>query len=195
MKIFIPALLGCLICSLLNAAAWTAAQLQKANTAAAITGISQVEKDAIKYINLARLYPKQFAENEVKNYYGPAKYGDYLKNSTYRTSLMTTLKNMQAVGALTFNQAMYDNAKCLRVEQGKSGAEGHVRVNCTKKNWAECCSYGMDTGKDIALQWLIDDKISSLGHRKICLDGKYTKTGLSAGNHKKWGSCAVAEFI
>src|SRR5688572_24388862 len=154
----------------LSAQTWTSSQLLKANTAKDVSNISEVEKDAIMYINLARLYPKDFAKFEVKDYFGTVEYGDYLKDSEYRQSLIETLNTMEPVGLLYFDNGCYTSARCLAKEQAASGEMGHKRKNCVKENYAECCSYGMSTGKDIAMQWLIDDGVSSLGHRSICLD-------------------------
>jgi hypothetical protein len=53
----------------------------------------------------------------------------------------------------------------------------------------------MDTGKDIALQLLIDDEVPSLGHRINCLSKSYTKIGVSVNFPKKWGICAVIDMI
>lgn len=178
----------------LNAQTWTKEQLAKANTAQKITYLTTVEKEAIMYINLARLFPKEFAKFETIDYNGDKKYGDYLKNSKYKNSLITTLNTMASVEPLAFDKTLYENAKCFAKESGELGIEGHKRVKCTKGNYAECCSYGMETGKDIALQWLIDDGITSLGHRKNCLEKRFIKIGLSCAKHKKWDTCAVAEF-
>ena len=67
---------------------WTSEELEKANTALNTYILSSEEKDVIKYINLARLYPEKFANLEVKDYLGPVKYGEYLKTSTYKQSLL-----------------------------------------------------------------------------------------------------------
>jgi uncharacterized protein YkwD len=131
----------------------------------------------------------------VKNYFGTARYGDYLKDSEYRKSLIVHLEAMESVSALVFATELYENAKCFAKEQGEAGTTGHKRINCPKGNYAECCSYGMDKGIDIAMQWLIDHSVPSLGHRIICLDGKYTKIGISVNTHKVWKNCAVADFI
>ncbi|MFY9591349.1 MAG: hypothetical protein WAP54_05150 [Bacteroidales bacterium] len=40
---------------------WTSEELQKANTAVNITSITNEEKEVIKYLNLARLFPQKFA--------------------------------------------------------------------------------------------------------------------------------------
>ncbi|MGC4036308.1 MAG: hypothetical protein QM764_10115 [Chitinophagaceae bacterium] len=173
---------------------WTEAQLDSADTAKDIEDVSDVEKDAILYINLARLFPQQFEKYEVEDYSGPAKYGDYLKNSSYRKSLIKELKSRKPVKALHFNQGMYDYAKCFAKETGDAGAVTHKRKKCADGNFAECCSYGMETGRDIALQWLIDDKIADLGHRINCLNKDYTMIGVAWHSHKKYTYCAVADM-
>jgi len=174
---------------------WTSAQIAQANTGNEISYLTQVEKETILYINLCRLFPVEFVKNEVLNYYGTKKYGDYVKDSKYRKSLIEHLNSMEAVSVLSFDSACYKNAKCFAKEQGEAGTTGHQRIKCFDGNFAECCSYGMDTGKDIALQLLIDDKVQSLGHRKICLDKSYSKIGVSVNSHKKWDICAVVNFI
>jgi uncharacterized protein YkwD len=174
---------------------WTSTQIEKANTAKNITYLTNVEKECILYINLCRLYPKDFLKYEVINYYGTEKYGDYVQYSTYRKSLIQQLNSMTPVNALYFDSEAYKNAKCFAIEQGKVGTTGHTRINCKDGNYAECCSYGMDTGKDIVLQLLIDDDVPSLGHRINCLNKAYTKIGVSVQNHVKWDTCAVLDMI
>ena len=178
-----------------SAQTWTSDQLTKANTAKDSDVINQAEKDAIMYINLARLYPKEFAEYEVNDYFGPEKYGGYLEQSSYRTSLIQHLNSMEPVHALNFDQSLYEYAKCFAKEQGEEGYVGHDRKECADGNFAECCSYGMETGLDIALQWLIDHDVPSLGHRDNCLNAEYTKIGLSIHPHTKWDWCCVADMI
>jgi hypothetical protein len=182
-------------CPEIIAQQWTTDQLNSANTAKDISYLSLVEKEAILYINLARLYPQQFRKIEMEGYYGPEKYGNYLKESDYLKSLVVKLDTMKAVGVLVFAEALYENAKCFAEESGKEGIVGHTRIKCPKGNYAECCSYGMETGKDIALQWLIDHDVPSLGHRENCLNPAYTKIGLSVHEHKTYGMCAVADLI
>jgi uncharacterized protein YkwD len=181
--------------SFVNAQTWTSAQLEKANTAKHSTYLTPVEKETILYINLCRLYPKDFLKNELMDYYGSEDNGNYLKNSTYRASLIKLLDSMQPVNALYFDGEAYKDAKCLAKEQGESGAIGHKRKNCKADYDAECCSYGMERGKDIAMQLLIDHQVPSLGHRLICLGKEYTKVGISVQPHKQWGVCAVLDFL
>ncbi len=181
--------------SIANAQSWTTAQIEKANTAKDIEYLTATEKECILYINLCRLYPKDFVKIEVVHYYGTEKYGDYVKNSSYRQSLIQLLSFMQPVDALYFDSEAYKNAKCFAIEQGKAGTTGHTRIACKDGNYAECCSYGMDTGKDIVLQLLIDHDVPSLGHRINCLNKGYTKIGVSVQKHIKWDTCAVIDMI
>jgi hypothetical protein len=174
---------------------WTSTQIEKANTAKDITYLTNVEKECILYINLCRLYPKDFLKYEVINYYGTEKYGDYVQYSTYRKSLIQQLNSMTPVNALYFDSEAYKNAKCFAIEQGKVGTTGHTRINCKDGNYAECCSNGMDTAKDIVLQLLIDHDVPSLGHRINCLNKDYSKIGVSVQNHLKWDTCAVIDMI
>lgn len=173
---------------------WTNDEIQKANTALNISTITFEEKEVIKYLNLARLYPQKFAIIEVKDYLGPEKYGTYLKTSVYKQSLLTTLQNKSPVGALYFDERMYLLASCFAKESGDAGIIGHNRILCSKGQDAECCSYGQEHGKDIAINLLIDHDVPSLGHRKICLDDSYGKVGASIKPHRGYENCCVVDF-
>ena len=174
---------------------WTEKQIETAKTAQHIDNLTSTEKECIMYINLCRLYPQDFLKNEVLTYKTPQKYGDYLKNSSYLQSLIQLLSSMSPVGVLHFDSQSYIDAKCLAVEQGMAGTTGHTRINCSPVNYAECCSYGMETSKDIVMQLLIDHDVPSLGHRINCLNKSYSKIGVSIQPHTKWGTCAVIDMI
>jgi hypothetical protein len=174
--------------------AWTRAQLDSANTAKEADHLTAAEKEAIQYINLARLYPQMFVSNELENYTGPSRYGEYLKNSSYKKSLIREMSVMKPVGALMYDKAMYELASCFAAEIGKAGLVTHKRKKCPDGYLAECCSFGMDTGKDIAMQWLIDDKSPGLGHRINCLNQAYSLVGIAVHDHKAYSTCAVADM-
>ena len=50
---------------------WSEHELAKANTCILIDDLSDIEKEAILYINLARLFPIKFAKIELLEYFGP----------------------------------------------------------------------------------------------------------------------------
>jgi hypothetical protein len=194
MKKQILLLLFLFLCFRNFAQSWTANQLNSANAAKDIACLTDVEKDAVMYINLARLYPKLFVKIELINYTGTAEHKDYVKDSKYKESLITFLNSMTPVNALSFDSLLYENARCFAKESGDAGIEGHDRIACPDEGFSECCSYGMFTGKDIAMQFLIDLNVPGLGHREVCLDGSYSRVGPSVHAHKVWGSCAVLDF-
>lgn len=175
---------------------WSTSELDSAKTGDTCSYLNAVEKDAIMYLNLARLFPKKFAKIEIPGYYGTKKYGDYLKDSPYIVTLIAMLDTIAPLPVLIPVDSMTANARCFAIEMGESGYTGHERVNCkNEEKYAECCSFGMNTGKDIIMQMLIDHNIESLGHRKNCLNPRYTKIGLALHTHTEWGHCCVIELM
>ena len=174
---------------------WSEHELAKANTCILIDDLSDIEKEAILYINLARLFPIKFAKIELLEYFGPEKYGGYLIDSPYKESLLSDLKTIKPMNALIYNKELRELAICFALEQGASGYMGHNRKKCTGFYNAECIAYDMETGKDIAMQLLIDHEVPSLGHREACLDRNLTKIGIGFSTHKKVSFCAVLDFL
>ena len=179
--------LSSIICS---AQAWTTQEFETANTAKDIEIFTSEEKEVVRYINLARLYPKKFAAIEITKCLVDGSYSE----SGYVNSLMNTLKHMKPVGALYFNVNMYQLAKCFAEESGASGYTGHNRKTCKKGYDAECCSYGYESGRQITIQLLIDEGVPSLGHRIICLDKSMEKVGVNIQPHAKYNNCCVLDF-
>jgi uncharacterized protein YkwD len=171
---------------------WTEQEFEAANTARDIQSLTDEEKEVIRYINLARLYPKKFAVLEIESHKD-----DYSNSQvSYVNSLLNTLKNKKAVDALIFDESMYQLAKCFAIESGQSGYVGHGRKSCKKGYDAECCSYGTYDyiGRYVAIQLLIDEGVPSLGHRKACLDKSMEKVGLNIQPHASYDYCCVLDF-
>lgn len=172
---------------------WTKAQLEEANTAAGVEYLTSQEKQVVQYINLCRLYPKQFALNEVRFYNGIPGVKD--RNlAKYKASLVKDLDKRQACGALEFDEVLYDDAHCYALELSQHKRSAHQRIDCEKSNYAECLFFGSDRGREIALEWLIDSGIAKLGHRKNCLNAVYSRMGVHIATHFQYGHCAVGEF-
>lgn len=174
---------------------WSSQELEKANTCIFINELSEIEKEAILYINLARLFPLKFAKIEVLPYFGPDKYGAYLDDSPYKESLLSDLKITKPMNALFYNEGLRKLAICFALEQGASGYMGHDRKKCEGFYNAECIAYDMETGKDIAMQLLVDHEVPSLGHRQACLDSELTKVGIGFSKYNKASFCAVLDFL
>ena len=168
--------------------------MNQANTAAGIGHIPEQDREIIKYLNLARLFPARFAQIEVVPYLGGEKYGNYLRDSPYKTSLLKELYGRQPVKPLVFHPGMYELAVCFARESGRAGTTGHNRRECRDGYFGECCSYGMDNGREVVLQLLIDHDVPSLGHRRICLSDEYSGVGPHLTGHAEWDHCAVLDF-
>lgn len=176
------------------AQSWSKDQLLKANTAKDISFLQENEKEAIMYINLARMYPKEFLKIEFEK-----TLDKYMDKTDYELSLIEELNTRAPVNALVFDPKLYEFAKCFSKESGDLGIVGHERKNCKDNDDApqsgECCAYGVETGISICLIWLVDEGVSSLGHRKNCLSPGFEKIGLSFyGKHPQYGNVTVADF-
>jgi uncharacterized protein YkwD len=145
-------------------------------------------------LNLARLYPKDFARIEVMTYKGTPRYKVDLENSTYKKTLLKELNSMSPLKALVFDKEAYDNAQCLSKEQSLNGEAGHTRKKCKDTRYSECCSYGENEAIPIVMQWLIDENVADLGHRNNCLANYFTKIGICVYTHQKYKFSAIADF-
>ncbi len=174
--------------------AWTAEELDAANTAQNSTFLDSTERDIILYCNLARMYPAKFSKLEVQNYIGTLEQPEQYKNSSNKRSLMNDLTHGKATTALQPDSALTLMAECFQLELAASGNTGHDRRKCTEDYLAENCSFGKYRAKDIVLQLLIDEGIASLGHRKNILNPNYSKLGVAFGEHKKYKKCCVMDL-
>lgn len=173
--------------------AWTSDQLSAANTGKDYEYLTDEEKKIVQYINLCRMYPKQFAENEVKPYTG-IKGIKYKGLAKYKASLVKELNSRQPGEALEFDENMYDDAECYAAEISKNKRAPHQRKTCEKSSYAENLYFGTQDGKTIVLEWLIDCGVVTLGHRKNCLNRSYGGFGVKIDSHYEYGKCAVGEF-
>jgi hypothetical protein len=182
-----------LFSNILLAQAWTAKQLAAANTASTANYLTDIEKEVIQYLNLCRLYPSDFAKIEVRSYNGVPGINDPSREK-YKRSLLKDLVNRTPTEPLNVHELLSNDAKCFANELSKSNRVGHERKECKGRRYAECLAFGNQTGREIVMEWLIDSGVESLGHRRNCLNSRYTKTGISIAPHKEYKQCAVAEF-
>lgn len=167
---------------------WTVEMLEKANTAKDIVYLTEEEKSVLYYCNLVRMYPVLFMNTYAKKYIDSAK-----NSSTYTKSLLSTLKKTPGMEALYPSDQLYAIAKLHATEFGNKGKLGHGDF---KKRFAgysaECkcfvgenIDYGHNTGLDIVMSLLIDEKVSNLAHRKNILNPEFKSGVASIASHKK----------
>lgn len=187
-----------LLCLLYGVAAcaqgWTDDELRRANTAAGVKSMTVEEREVVKYINLARLYPQKFAEVEVADYYGEEKTGYRVRLSNDRLTLIAELMTMTPREPLTYSKAMQDEARCLVAEQRDNGEVGHERHKCKGTHGGECCGYGHVAGRAIALQLLIDDGVEGVGHRANLLNAGFGTIGVATDNHPTYDFGTVVDL-
>jgi uncharacterized protein YkwD len=169
-------------------ASWNNQDYIQCNTAKEASYLSESEKEVIYILNLVRKNPALFAETVLKNY--PDEINKpQLKKSNYFKSLMATLQQLSELKMLEPDLIAYGSAHCHATSSGKTGYVGHERQTkeCEKvKNFmGECCSYGAQSPLNTVINLLIDEGVSSLGHRKILL-GNYSAIGVSIKPHKEY---------
>ncbi|WP_291726690.1 CAP domain-containing protein [Bernardetia sp.] len=177
--------------------AWKNPKYNIAHTAQNIDYLTENEKLVYYYLNLARLNPPLFAETFLVKYKKWNSHENLNLSDYYTGSLYKTMKNMQPVGVLYPQKDLFESAKCHAISSGKKGYVGHARLansNCVAKFSGECCSYGQFDALNIVMQLLIDSGVPSLGHRKICLDGRYKTLGVSVQPHKTYRFNSVLDF-
>lgn len=174
---------------------WTQAEFDEANTAKSDNYLTEQEKLVIFYSNLARINGKLFADTYVKQYTAD------MENTAYIKSLFEDLNKQPKTAPLKSSKELFEIAKGHAVTSGKTGHVGHNEFsarykNALKKYWgvAENCSYGHDDAFLIIIQLLIDEGVSSLGHRKSILSAAYEFVGTSIQPHTEYDYNCVMSF-
>jgi uncharacterized protein YkwD len=169
--------------------AWNDAKYLVCNTAAKANYMTETEKQVIYIINLARMNPSLFANTVIKKFNA--------NRTSYYNSLLNTMLRLKPVNLLYPDSLCFAGAECHAISSGQRGYVGHDRSNdACKKKWyfnGECCDYGHNDPLDIIMALLIDEGVSSLGHREICL-GSYKSIGVSIQLHKVYSYTAVLDF-
>ena len=60
--------------------------------------------------------------------------------------------------------------------------------------WSENIGFGMETAREVVLQQIIDDGVSTRGHRKNLLNEKINAVGVACGPHAKYEIMSVLDF-
>jgi uncharacterized protein YkwD len=192
---------------------WDIATLDMAANIDYLTGI---EKDVILEMNKVRRNPKKYAELYIKptlKYYSGKNYsvpGQITivtqEGTTAVNGCVSALSSSKSVGLLTAEKGIWLAAKDHAVDQSKTGKTGHngsdgsnpfqrmERYGGGYTTVGENCAYGPNSGRDIVVQFLIDDGVPSRGHRKNIMNGAFTQTGLSIQTHPQFRYCCVIDY-
>ena len=161
------------------------------------TYMTEKERNVLAYTNLARLFPLQFDAfylDWLENVEDDEGWEKYAANDHFYTTLHKDLQKMKPLAPLRPSKKYFVAAEQWAKYSGKNGLLGHNRPWYMRNTQAECCAYNpLDDPMTLVLDLLIDEKVKSLGHRKILL-GKWLDCGASIQPHKTYGWCLVMDF-
>ena len=175
---------------------WNQPRYTQCNTGAHTGYLTAKEKELVWVLNMARLNPSLFLSTVVNAY--PQRAGqERLVNVREYGSLKADLAKTGPLGILQPDSLCRVSALCHAQESGASGYVGHDRFSkaCADKEhfMSECCDYGFENAVDIVMHLLVDEDVSSLGHRHALL-GNFQKIGTSIQPHKVYAFTAVLDF-
>jgi uncharacterized protein YkwD len=160
---------------------------------------TQQETDVIKEMNYARTKPKEYVEQRLQPLVGKAK-----NSASYEAALEEVIDRMNRMNALPAFTEVPELHRCAKewVEvSGPSGYLGHdeklgARFNkyCRWTTIGENCSYGLSDAKEIVIQLLVDDGVSTRGHRDKILSAAFTHAGAAIGSHKQYRTMCCIDF-
>lgn len=178
--------------------------------------LSTLEKDVITELNKVRTDPKGYAENKVTKY--RALYQGNLIVRPGEISMSTNegvsavdecykvLMATSPMGILTPSKGISKASQDLvRSQSGTSdighnasdGSDPFTRMDRYGK-WsgtaAENVDYGYNDAEQIVLALLVDDGVSSRGHRASILDASQHYIGVAAGTHQLYKYMFVMDF-
>lgn len=180
---------------------WTKAELEKANTAKDVKGLSEDEKQFIFYTNLVRINPSLFCETYLQRYLDDTKQ----KKNEYVKSLQKQLMKCSSLTPLKHYDRLTELAKEHSVIMGEKGLMGHDqpgkkfrerfrKLIAEGRTVAENCDYGNQDPLEAVISLLIDEGVPDYGHRENILDKTFTYIGVSYNSHKRYGHSYVCDF-
>jgi uncharacterized protein YkwD len=202
-----------LLASFYNGKDW---DLEKLNTAKDAAYLSELEKEVILEMNMVRSDPARYANEIIQprlKYYDGKKYvvpGEVIRlnkeGKKAAEECIKALKKAKKAGLLYPSEGMSKAARDHATDQGKTGKIGHDgKDGSTSKirierygQWditiGENIDYGNETGREIVVSLLIDDGVSSRGHRKNILNSQYVITGVAYGTHPVYRTMCVIDY-
>lgn len=188
--------------------------IEKLDTGKESSLVSQLERDVLLTINMARTNPSKYSSDFVEpllnSYDGNVQIIDGVRYS-YREGKVAVqeavnfLKNQSPLSVLKYNVGLHLGAKDHVKDAGANGVKGHVgtdksefwdRVNRYGKLYGggEIIDYSRDKPVSVVNSFIIDEGVPSRGHRKIIFDFDNTEFGASCGYHSKSNIMCVVEF-
>lgn len=177
--------------------------------------LSQLEKEVIVELNIARTEPAKYAEfvNEFKKKF-ESDYQYFSDGAFVVTSegidgvdeAVQFLKKIDPISPLMVSKGLSSAAKVQVLYQGPEGLTGHSgkggtspmdRMNRYGK-WkyvsGENINYGNKTAREIVMQLIIDDGVKDRGHRMNIFNEDFHVVGVGCGPHAEYEWMCVMDF-
>ena len=191
--------------------------IRKLDTARDSTFLSEMERDIVLELNMARSDPQKYATLYIKpmlTKFVGLRYD--LGNDHWLVTSEGTAAVVECIAVL--NEAkpcslLYPDSELSKMSkyqtdmQGATEQVGHNspngdtfsqrlrRFKILYLNCAENINYGRYSARDIVVALLVDDAVPSRGHRTNILTNLYNKVGVSHGTHLKYRYMCVMDFI
>jgi len=158
-------------------------------------------EEVLKLMNEVRTTPQVFLQMRLLPYVKEKE----MESNTYAQSLIEELKVAKPKNPLQSSPVLTKLAQGHALDMGQKGKVGHTSSNgMTFENRvrkkiktgmvAENCDYGNAEPVDIVMSLLIDDGITSLGHRKNILHPSLNFVGIAIEKHKTYRINCVMDF-
>ncbi|WP_157817879.1 CAP domain-containing protein [Candidatus Thiodictyon syntrophicum] len=195
---------------------WSPADLAIAGAGGLLT---PEERDVVTHINLARSNPAAYARLFLRPrrilFHGKI-YLDPLdprgrglrthEGSAAVDEAAQELDETAPMGPLLVSAALTRAARMQAAEQAATGETGHggrdgstpsARI-ADQGHWewivGEVAAYGPVSGREIVSRLLIDDGVTSRGHRRNILDPRFGAVGVSIASHPRFGRTVIIDF-
>jgi uncharacterized protein YkwD len=188
----------------------------KSGSSAALSFLSQLEREILEEMNLARTNPQQYAAyvEQYKTYYN----GNRLKLPGRQTPIVTFdgiaavdeavgfLKAAKPQPALAVNRGMCLAAKDHANDLALKGVSGHKGSDGSTPNarldrygkWegvvGENIVYDVSTAREIVIGLIIDDGTANRGHRRNIFDPNHRVAGISVTDSPANGAKCVLDY-
>ncbi len=177
--------------------------------------LSNLEREVISELNLARskpgvyadfltLYAAQFTGKEFHESGKPILLTKEGKAAVIEA--IKFLRNQKPLNGLTASKGMSKGANDMVKMQETTSQVGHNGIDGSTfaerisryGTWSGLCSENIDYGNNVArrivMALIIDDGVSSRGHRKSIFEPGFRRVGVSFGGHKTYGYMCVIEY-
>jgi len=175
----------------------------------------QIELDILNTINAVRSTPTTFIpmlEERMKRYEGNVLRREGKPNLLTQEgeeAVRDCIEYLKSVGPVPFLELRPGLCKAASQHAKDIGASGSTSHTGSDKStmqerierfgdWTELIGenicFAENEPLDIVLSWLIDDAVSSRGHRKNIFNSKFKTVGLAVGPHKDFQHVCVADF-